>query len=161
MHLTQLAAARRLLLAFFLLAATFAAIPANASPGAGSYSKALLKAINSARAAEGLAPLTLEPHLVLAARRYSRVLARTSQLSHNARGRDVGQRLAAAGYKGQAFGEDLAVGMSAEQTVAAWLASPMHRQVLLSPLYKRVGLGVAHGSYQGYATHFVAADLGA
>jgi uncharacterized protein YkwD len=97
---------------------------------------------------------------VLAARRYSRVLARTSQLTHTALGTDVGQRLAAAGYRGQAFGEDLAVGMTAEQTVAAWLASPMHRQVLLSPLYRRVGLGIAHGSWQGTAAHFVTADLG-
>jgi uncharacterized protein YkwD len=161
MSLTQLAAGRRLLLAVFLLAAAFAAAPATASPATAGYGRALLKAINAARAAQGLAPLKLEPHLVLAARRYSRVLARTSQLSHDALGRDVGQRLAAAGYRGQAFGEDLAVGMSAEQTVAAWLASPTHRQVLLSPLYKRVGLGVAHGSWQGYATHFVAADLGA
>jgi uncharacterized protein YkwD len=161
MTLIQLAAARRLLLAFFLLAAILAAAPANAAPRTPSYGKALLKAINSARVAQGLVPLKLEPHLVLAARRYSRVLARTSQLSHTALGRDVGQRLAAAGYRGQAFGEDLAVGMSAEQTVAAWLASPMHRQVLLSAQFTRVGLGVAHGSWQGAAAHFVAADLGA
>jgi uncharacterized protein YkwD len=161
MTLTQHTAGRRLLLAFFLLAAAFAAVPANANPATASYGKALLQAINTARASQGLAPLKLEPHLVLAARRYSRVLARTSQLSHTALGRDVGQRLAAAGYRGQAFGEDLAVGMTAEQTVAAWLASPLHRQVLLSPQFRRVGLGIAHGSWQGNAAHFVTADLGA
>jgi uncharacterized protein YkwD len=161
MPLTPLAGGRRLLLGFCLLAATFAAAPANASPTSANYGRALFNAINAARTAQGLAPLKLERHLTVAARRYSRVLARTSQLSHNALGTDVGQRLAAAGYRGQAFGEDLAVGMGAEQTVAAWLASPMHRQVLLSPLFKRVGLGVAHGSWQGFRTHFVTADLGA
>jgi uncharacterized protein YkwD len=160
MPLTQLAAGRRLLLALFLLAATAVAAPASTAPNINSYRASLLKAINAARSAQGLPPLKLEPHLSLAARRYSRVLARTSQLSHTVLGTDVGQRLAAAGYRGQAFGEDLAVGMNAQDTVAAWLASPMHRQVLLSPLFKRVGLGVAHGSWQGYAAHYVAADLG-
>jgi uncharacterized protein YkwD len=161
MTLTQLAAGRRLLLAFFLLAATAAAAPASTPTPSRTYSSALLRAINSARAAQGLAPLRIEPHLALAARRYSRVLARTSQLTHLAQGQDVGERLAAAGWRGQAYGEDLAVGMTAEQTVAAWLASPMHRQVLLSPAFRRVGLGIAHGSWQGSATHFVTADLGA
>jgi uncharacterized protein YkwD len=160
MHLTPMEAGRRLLLALLVLAVTAAAAPASTTPTATGYRAALLKAINAARAAQGLQPLTLEPHLVLAARRYSSVLARTSQLTHNALGQDVGERLSAAGYRGQAYGEDLAVGMSPAGTVAAWLASPMHRQVLLSPHFRRVGLGVAHGSWQGYAAHFVTADLG-
>jgi uncharacterized protein YkwD len=141
-----------------VLLATIAA-PANASRPV-SYRDALLRAINAARGAQHLPPLRPEPHLGLAARRYSRVLARTSQLTHNALGEDVAQRLAAAGFRGSRFGENLAVGMTAAQTVAAWLASPPHRAILLSPQFRRVGLGVSAGRWQGAAVQFVTADLG-
>src|SRR3954449_3569836 len=83
------------------------------APAAGAarpqpYRGALLRAINTARIEFHLAPLQLEPHLALAARRYSRVLARTAQISHDALGSDMQARLAAAGYRGHFFGENLA-----------------------------------------------------
>jgi uncharacterized protein YkwD len=42
-----------------------------------------------------------------------------------------------------------------------WLASPGHRANLLKPSYRRIGVGVARGTFQGYAgASIVTADFG-
>jgi uncharacterized protein YkwD len=42
-----------------------------------------------------------------------------------------------------------------------WLASPGHRANLLKPSYRRIGLGIARGPFQGQpAASVVTADFG-
>jgi uncharacterized protein YkwD len=50
------------------------------------------------------------------------------------------------------FGEDLAWGTAAtsQGIVAQWLASPAQRAVLLRPGFRRVGIGIATGTFHGY-----------
>ena len=52
------------------------------------------------------------------------------------------------------LGETLAWGVgvdgSAESIVRMWLASPSHRATLLRRNFRRVGVGVAIGSFEGF-----------
>ena len=64
--------------------------------------------------------------------------------------------IASSGYEYQYAGENLAVRFSnAQDVVAAWMASPTHRDNLLKPVYTDVGVGVAQGLYQGQPATYV------
>ena len=64
-----------------------------------------------------------------------------------------GARMAQFDVKGTWTGENLAWGNgafgSAGGILRAWLASPEHRANLLRPGFHRIGIGLAHGSFQG------------
>jgi uncharacterized protein YkwD len=109
---------------------------------------ALLCAINRARAAHGLPAWALDPSLRRAAGRHAMDMVRRHYFAHvGAGGLDVLSRLHAAGWSGTAYGEALAWGCGARATpratVRGWLASPMHRAIVLSPLYRAAGAGLA------------------
>lgn len=124
----------------------------------------LLREVNTARAARGLAPLRLSRVLSRPARQHSAYLARTGQLDHDgADGRPFYVRLYRAGFpRTKAVGENLGMigGCStsdARMMVRMWLDSPSHRANLLSRRYRVVGIGVvaaADCSNTVYATDF-------
>jgi uncharacterized protein YkwD len=70
--------------------------------------------------------------------------------------------------QGWTVGENLLAAspnVSMKETVAAWLASPEHRAILLSDAWRAVGVAVVHvrhapGIYEGEATTIVTADFG-
>lgn len=135
------------------LAALCAAV---AAPGAMAQSpdeiaaKAdLLREVNAARTARGVAPLRLSRVLGAPAVRHSTYLARTGRLDHTgADGRPFYVRLYAAGFsRRKAVGENLGMigGCSTDAAkimVQMWLDSPPHRRNLLSKNFKVVGLAV-------------------
>lgn len=114
---------------------------------------ATLCLINSARRAHDLPSLRLDARLMLAARRHSADMVRRGYFSHvSPGGARIAQRLRRVGYVGVCAwraGETLAWGYGDERTpasrVAAWLASPPHRRVLLDPGYRDAGVGTARG----------------
>lgn len=58
--------------------------------------------------------------------------------------------MAKVGYEYEIAGENLAIDFTeAEDVVAAWLASPTHRDNLLLPAYTQTGVAVATGEFQG------------
>jgi uncharacterized protein YkwD len=64
-------------------------------------------------------------------------------------------------------GENLAwayPALSARQALALWLASPAHRENLLSPVWREIGLGAVHvvagGVYGGRNVTILTADFG-
>lgn len=105
--------------------------------------------INAERAKESLAPLTPDDGLCLAAQVRAEEAAQS--FSHT---RPNGTRcftaLAEAGILYRSAGENLAGHYkSAENAVKAWMASPSHRENILSPKYSRIGIGyVAEGNYR-------------
>jgi uncharacterized protein YkwD len=118
----------------------------------------LLNRINAARAAHGLGPLAIDPHLERAARSHSVDMLRRDYFAHG----DFARRLERFGVRGPVVGEDLAwhVGrLSAATTVAMWLASPPHRANLLRPGFRRVGLATPIGSFGGRRATVVTADF--
>lgn len=105
--------------------------------------------INAERAKESLSPLTLDYRLCLAAQ--VRAEEATKSFSHI---RPNGTRcftvLAEAGITYHSAGENLAGHFqTTEAAVKAWMASPTHKENILSPKYSRIGMGyVAEGNYQ-------------
>lgn len=75
------------------------------------------------------------------------------------------QRLRSYGVRSRMVGENIAWGVGSDGTasalVAAWLASPPHRATLLTRGFRRVGVGVAVGTMDGYSGARIAtADFG-
>ncbi len=103
----------------------------------------IVELANTQRAAAGLAPLAVNAILMNEAQRFSAVQAEIGTLSHRGiDGTDPGQRLTAAGYAWSYCGETLAAGQrTAGEVVLAWMNSPPHRAIMLSPEAAEVGIG--------------------
>jgi uncharacterized protein YkwD len=144
--------------------ATFGAGSAQASKPLHNLSRAqltLLSAINSARAAAGVAPLRASPSLTSAANWQSRALARAGYLDHTSPdGSTLIDRLQRVRWRGVAAGEDLAVAGDPGGAVEMWMQSPGHRENLLRASFRTVGLGLAHGVWNGSDALYVTADFG-
>jgi uncharacterized protein YkwD len=126
-------------------------------PGVGSSS--VVCAINRARQRHGLPALTANRQLRRAGGRYARDMVARGFFSHvSPEGKTMSDRLRKSGYiAGGTFsiGEALGTGSGTEatpaRTVWAWMHSPPHRALLLSPTFREVGIGVAPGSPFGVA----------
>lgn len=120
-------------------------------PRPGEY--AVVRAMNSVRAANGLPPLRIGRALTRAARAHSVDMVRRGYFDHG----PFVQRLRRFGVRASYVGENLASGstpLSAAAIVQMWIASPPHRQNLLDRSFRRVGVGVA-----GRSTRLVTADF--
>jgi uncharacterized protein YkwD len=131
-----------------LLAACSSIVPP--APGPNSTAGApmqlsqgtILAAINGTRAANGKPPLRYNVSLEAAARSQANLMAAKDTLSHDL-GVTLRQRVTNAGYEG-AVGENVAGGQATlDQAIAGWLASPAHRETLLSTKFQEFGLAVA------------------
>jgi uncharacterized protein YkwD len=125
-----------------------AAVSAPAAPS--GEERALLKAMNAARAAHRLPALRPSSTLARPAREHSAALERRGLLEHEGPNRaPFWKRLVAAGYPAsRAMAENLAMvpgcgAATAREAVRLWLGSPGHRANLLSPRYRWVGVGAA------------------
>jgi uncharacterized protein YkwD len=100
----------------------------------------VISATNRDRAAGGLGDLCSNAQLAGIAQRWAKSIAQRTSLSH--------QNLDAvlAGLQFATLGENLLDGpgsMSAAEMERAWIASPPHRENILSGAYRAVGVGVA------------------
>lgn len=134
-------------------AATIAALACAAPSRAAeltSAERALLVEVNEARSAHGLAPLRVDARLERAARAHSTDMLRRDYFAHGA----FATRIRSTGAAGPIFGENLAWGVGTRAAAAAivrmWLRSPGHRQNLLRPGFRRVGLAAPRGEFLGY-----------
>ena len=123
-------------------------VPVAGAQALSSPERSLLSTMNAARASNGLPPLRVDFHLVHAARGHSVDMMRHQYFAHGS----LAGRAVAAGAHGPLFGEDLAwaTGMTPQWVVDHWLASPAHRAVLLRPGFRRVGIGIAFGTFIGH-----------
>jgi uncharacterized protein YkwD len=130
-----------------LLAACSSIVPPAQGPGASVNPIQLsqgniVAAINGTRAANGKPPLRYNINLESAARSQANLMAAKDKLSHDL-GVTLRQRVTTAGYDG-AVGENVAGGQSTlDQAISGWLASPAHRDTLLSGKFQEFGLAVA------------------
>lgn len=106
-------------------------------------------AVNAERAVAGAAPVALCASLTNVAQGYAALLSSSATFAHvGPDGSDVLQRDQAGSYiaagTGVTVGENLARGQtSVAEVMAAWVASPEHRAVLLDPRFTQVGFGWA------------------
>lgn len=128
------------------------AAPAQASPA--QVARAGVCMINAERRGHGLAALRVNPRLSLAARRHSLDMVRHHYFAHVApSGVTFVRRIQKAGYLsgahrwlvGETLGWGWGAGASAHRIVQAWMKSPEHRRILLTPSYRELGVGVVWG----------------
>ena len=144
----------------FAAGCTAAAVPLGAV-AAAAVEAAVACLVGAERAARGLPPVRPAPALALAARRHAADMAARGYFAHvSPTGGTVERRARRAGYLDDApcwaLGEDLGVAppsvATAQAVVAAWMASPSHRSVVLDPDFREVGVAVAGGAPAGDGT---------
>lgn len=87
--------------------------------------------------------LTISPELQRAAYKHSQNMAEANFFQHrDPSGQEVYERVLAEGYNPKIVGENIAAGYdTAEEVVAAWMASPTHRANILDCSYTETGIG--------------------
>ena len=110
----------------------------------------MLELINRDRKANGLAPLVMDEQSRAVARAHSREMFNLRYFAHESpRTGTVGDRLEKADVPFLAAGENLAFQPDVETAHRRLMESPGHRKNLLTPGYKKVGIGILDSGRYG------------
>jgi uncharacterized protein YkwD len=133
----------------------------------------VLQQINALRSSHGLARLRLNPALSAAAAGHSLEMAQYGYFSHDdVHGAPFSKRVEArypsGSYAYWQTGENLlwsSPGIDAAGALKMWWNSPPHRENLLRPAYREIGLSAVHataapGAFGGLEVTIVTADFG-
>jgi uncharacterized protein YkwD len=133
----------------------------------------LLTEINNLRREQGLTPLKASVALAAAAREQSVSMARHGFFAHSSYNGSPFWKRVATRYRRPAagswsVGENLvwrSPKLSARAALTLWLQSPPHRQNLLNPVWREVGIAAVHASsapgvYAGHDVTILTADFG-
>jgi uncharacterized protein YkwD len=135
---------------------------------------AVVRALNDVRTAHGLQALRSSPSLRTAARGHSRAMLDNGFFGHvSADGTAFSERIRRyytnRGWRTWSVGEALlassGLDIDANAIVKAWLDSPPHREIILSPTFHDAGIGAlytpsAPRAFGGTETVVVTADFG-
>jgi len=133
--------------------------PVKLPPSLPEMRTVILQTVNDIRVKNGLEPLTYNSRLEQSAQAFGERMAAEGFFAHvTPDGQTLKDRIRETGYynrdfsndcycvKGYALGENLARGQkTAEEAVKAWMKSPSHRDAILNPDYRELGIGVAAG----------------
>ena len=116
-----------------------------------SAETATLCLINAERRSQALVPLRVDPRLRAAAVDHSEDMVEQGFYAHTSPdGSGTAERIARAGYvpsPGGITGENLAIGEEQHAMpaaiVASWMASPGHRENILRPEFREIGIGIS------------------
>jgi len=136
-----------------------------APPSDAAYEQAVIVQVNAERAARGLPPLKLSDALRSAARYHATDMAQDDYYDHDTYDRLGGQLLRVCdvwsrvrSYYPSPLSENIAAGYATPASVmAAWLESGGHRDSILNPSYREIGVGYARGGSWG---HYWVQDFG-
>lgn len=122
----------------------------------------LLSLTNQSRSKNGLTPLRLDTRLASAAALKAQDMLRRNYWAHNGPdGTTPWTFIKEAGYVYTYAGENLARGFSSSgDIISAWLASPGHRENMLSKNYQDIGFAVVEGKLTGENTVLVVEMFG-
>ena len=135
---------------------------------------AVIRAVNRVRAESGMRPLKASPSLRTAARGHSRAMLEGGFFSHDsADGTAFSERIRRQytnrGWRTWSVGEALLASegstVSPDAVVDAWLDSPPHREIIMSPTWRDAGIGVLYApeaprEFGDAETVVVTADFG-
>jgi uncharacterized protein YkwD len=115
--------------------------------GTSAQEHEALNYTNAIREHQGCGPLRLDSALVEAAGKHASDMVRRHYMDDtNPDGQGPDDRMAAAGYRGSGWGENIAAGYdSAQKVVAAWMKSEGHRQNILNCRFTSIGIGYDPG----------------
>lgn len=122
----------------------------------------VVRLTNEQRASEGLPPLELNSTLSQAAHAKGEDMLTKNYWAHVAPdGTEPWKFFSDVGYKYRYAGENLARDFSnAPSAVAAWMASPSHRENIMSSKYKEIGVAVVEGDLAGADTTIIVQFFG-
>lgn len=151
-----------LLLASFLIQRIKVSFPSVLGIRADISSEELLFLTNKERQNAGMRPLILNNKLSEAASKKAQDMFEYNYWAHNSpAGKTPWIFIKSSGYKYVYAGENLARGFtSADGVIKAWMASPDHRNNMLSANYEDVGFAVALGKINGEETVLVVEEFG-
>lgn len=114
--------------------------------------------INQQRVSAGLPELAWQNQLAGAAREHSLDMACNNIFSHTGSdGSSPFDRIIQQGYSYSYAGENIYAGSSSAQAAFdAWMASPAHHDIMLSPTYTQIGIGYAYDAGSTYGGYFTA-----
>lgn len=123
----------------------------------------VVRATNQERAGAGLKGLSYNEKLADAARRKAANMFEENYWAHNApSGKSPWVWFAQAGYSYVYAGENLAKDFgNTDRLMAAWMASPTHRENVVNSKYTEIGVAVVPGTLQGQETVLVVQLFGA
>ena len=139
-------------------------VAASPVPAASGVEARVVQLTNSERGNRGLARLRTNSRLMRAAQLQAEQMARAGHMAHvltNAVYPRAEDRLAAAGYNWQSYGENLALGQpSPAAAVRDWMHSRGHRRNIVSPGFTELGVGYAiDGAGRPYYVQLFASPL--
>ncbi len=145
------------MLAALFFASVIVCVPFTTYASEALDAHSLIAFTNKDRVARGVKILVEDPLLNLAAERKAQDMAARGYFSHTApNGKTPWSWLISLGYYYTRAGENLAQNFGDSASVErAWMQSPTHRANSMDELFTRVGVGIAHGMYQGAPTTFV------
>jgi hypothetical protein len=156
------------LIAIFLIAFQFVVSLGNTSfPQVLGYAanivpSEVVRQTNAQRSAVGLSPLTENSDLSSAAIAKGNDMLAKGYWAHFAPdGTSPWTFFTQFGYKYQYAGENLARDFSdVSSAINAWMSSPTHKENILNPHYKEIGIGVVEGSLAGANTTIIVQFFG-
>jgi uncharacterized protein YkwD len=108
--------------------------------------------INQERDRWQLPALRQQSQLDRAAQSHDDQMVAGGFFAHSGAGSNPGSRLTQVGFPWSALGEAIATGFpTPRRAVRAWLASTEHCQIMLSPMYRVVGVGANPSPVRGFA----------
>jgi serralysin len=132
-----------------------------------SLENLFLQLVNDARSKAGVKALTVDGELLTAAHNHDAWMDSTDTFSHTGvNGSSPGDRMAAAGYGAQGWGENIAYasGTLSETTVRQLhtnlMNSPGHYANIVRTSFEEVGIGLKAGTINGYNVVFVTQAFG-
>ena len=175
-----LAAMRILALLFLLLAVAYApttsasATEQTAIRSRASLEVSVVRELNAVRSSHGLPPIRASRELRAAARSHTRSMLEVGFFGHESTdGRPFSDRIrrfyTSRGWRSWSVGETLLVSQgeetAAQEVVSSWLDSPPHRAIVLSPVWRDVGIGAFYAAsaprdFGGAQALVVTADFG-
>ncbi|WP_135449008.1 CAP domain-containing protein [Tabrizicola caldifontis] len=126
-------------------------------PNAKALQQEVLANLNAQRKAHGLTPFKIAPKLEKAAQAHACDNALRRSISHDSSdGGTLKTRLKRAGYNFRAAAENTGRGFgTGARAVDWWMNSPKHRQNILFPRVKDVGIGIALSEAPDNKLHWV------
>jgi uncharacterized protein YkwD len=139
---------RRIGASLLISAALVAAAPRPAEAATRPVERRFARMVNETRGTATLSPLRLNGRLSEVARRHSKRMAARGELYHSDLNRLLGHGISS-------VGENVAMGGSLQEMLAAFMASPPHVQNIMGT-YSRTGVGVYRGAGRLWITQIFA-----
>lgn len=129
---------------------------------AAMSASSIISLSNSSRAEAGLGDLSNNGQLTSAATAKANDMLEKDYFSHTSPdGKTPWDFISASGYGYVYAGENLAIGYNnSTELHSAWMNSPSHRENIMNPNFREIGVAVVSGEYQGAETTVVVQVFG-